>query len=95
MRIRYTPRACDDLGKILEYIDERSPRGAKSVQLAIKKTIELIGQFPRAGRPTGVLETRVLPVRRYPYLIYRSIKAGETCLVHVRHAARRPWEGDD
>jgi toxin ParE1/3/4 len=94
MRIRYTPRALNDLGEILKYIDERSPRGARNVKHAIKGTIELIGQLPLIGRPAGVRKTRVLPVRRYPYLIYWSIDAGEAWLVHIRHAARRSWQGD-
>jgi toxin ParE1/3/4 len=59
MRIRYTPRARDDLGEILKYIDERSPRGAHNVKRSIKRTIELIGQFPQAGRLAGVPGTRV------------------------------------
>lgn len=45
MRIRYTPRALNDLGEILKYVDERSPRGARNVKRAIKGTIELIGRF--------------------------------------------------
>jgi toxin ParE1/3/4 len=70
MRVRYTPRARDDLEAILKYISERSPRGAHDVRHSIKRTIELIGEFPRAGRLAGIQETRVLPIGRYPYLIY-------------------------
>jgi toxin ParE1/3/4 len=91
MRVRYTPRARSDLQSILEYIDERSSRGAKSVKRAIQKTIELIAEFPDVGRRAGELETRVLPAGRYPYLIYWSVEAGEVWLVHIRHARRQPW----
>ena len=69
MRVRYTPRARGDLSAILGYIDERSPQGARNVKQAIKKTIEFIGWYPQGGRISGVRETRVLPVGRYPYLI--------------------------
>jgi plasmid stabilization system protein ParE len=48
MRVRYTPRARSDLRSILQYIDERSPRGARNVKRAIQRTIELIGEFPKA-----------------------------------------------
>lgn len=91
--MRYAPRARNDLVEILKYLDDRSPQGAHNVKRAIQKTIELIGQFPESGRAAGVQTTRVLPVGRYPYLIYWSIEAGEVWLVHIRHAARRPWSG--
>lgn len=93
MRVRFTTRARNDLVEILNYVDERSPQGARNVKVAINKTIELIGQFPESGRRAGVEETRVLAVGRYPSLIYWSIEAGDVWLVHIRHAARRPWTG--
>ncbi len=94
MRVRYTQRARSDLESILQYIDERSPQGARSVKRAIQKTIELIGEFPEGGRRAGEQETRVLPAGRYPYLVYWSIEAGEVWVVHIRHARRRPWMGE-
>jgi len=93
MRVRFTPRARADLASILEYLDRQSPQGSLNVKRAIRKTIELIGQFPESGRRAGIRETRVTPVGRYPYLIYWSIEAEEAWLVHLRHAARRPWQG--
>jgi plasmid stabilization system protein ParE len=55
------------------------------------KAFSLIGRHPQIGRLSEVQETRVLPVGRYPYLIYWSIEAGEAWIVHIRHARRRPW----
>jgi toxin ParE1/3/4 len=95
MRIRYTPRARSDLEAILQYIDERSPVGARKVKRAIQKTIELIGEFPESGRRSGEQATRALPVGRYPYLIYWTIEAGEAWILHIRHSRRRPWKGDE
>ena len=95
MIIRYTPRARSDLLLILQYLDERSPSGARNVKRAIQKTIELIGEYPEGGRRTGEQQTRVLPAGRYPYLIYWSIEGGEAWIVHIRHARRRPWKGVD
>ena len=94
MRVRYTARARSDLAAILQYIDERSPQGARNVKRAIKITTELIGLHPEMGRRASVRETRVLSAGRYPYLVYWSIEAGEARIVHIRHAARRPWEGN-
>jgi toxin ParE1/3/4 len=50
MIVRYTRRAQGDLAKILNYLDERSPRGALSVRFAIKRTIDTISQNPNIGR---------------------------------------------
>jgi plasmid stabilization system protein ParE len=69
MRVRFTSRARTDLVEILNYLDERSPRGARNVKLAIHRTIELIGQAPLGGRLADVHETRVLSAGRYPYTI--------------------------
>jgi len=44
MKLCYTPRALSDLQSIFQFIDERSPRGARNVKRAIQKTIELIGE---------------------------------------------------
>jgi toxin ParE1/3/4 len=93
MRERYTPRARNDLQSILQYIDERNPQGARNVKRAIRKTINLIAEFPEVGRRAGEQGTRVLPAGRYPYLIYWSIEAGELWLVHIRDTRRTPWGG--
>jgi toxin ParE1/3/4 len=67
MRVRYTPRARSDLQFIIKYLDDRNPGAARNVERAIRRTIELIAEFPEGGRRTGVRDTRMLPVGRYPY----------------------------
>jgi plasmid stabilization system protein ParE len=47
MRIRYTPRDLADLTAILTYLERHSPQGAQNVARAMRKTIDLIGQFPQ------------------------------------------------
>jgi len=93
MRVRYTRRSQADVLAIFAYLDERSPQGADSVKRALKKTIDMIADYPHVGRLSGEQNTRVLPVGRYPYLIYWGIEMGEVVIVHIRHAAREPWEG--
>jgi plasmid stabilization system protein ParE len=92
MNVRYTPRARNDLSTILSYIEQNSPQGARNVARAVSKTIQLIAEFPQSGRLVGEQGTRVLPVGRYPYLIYWSVKGGEAWILHIRHTARRPWQ---
>ncbi|THD42738.1 MAG: type II toxin-antitoxin system RelE/ParE family toxin [Bradyrhizobium sp.] len=93
MRVRYTPRARDDLAKILKFIDERSPQGSRNVKRTIRKTIELIGQFPLAGKDAEESGTRVLPAGRYPYLIYWFVDNDAAWIVHIRDVRRAPWAG--
>ena len=92
MIVRYTPRASGDLDNILTYLDERSSEGAKHVHYSIRRVVELIGEYPYAGRTTGEQNTRVLPAGRYPFLIYWSIEAGEVWILHLRHTSRQPWK---
>jgi len=91
VRIRYTSRARNDLTTIFAYVEQHSPQGARNIAQALHKTVELIGQFPQSGRLAGEEQTRVLPVGRYPYLIYWSVEQDEAWIVHIRHTARRPW----
>jgi plasmid stabilization system protein ParE len=59
MRVRFTPRARNDLDAILKYLDERSPQGARNVHRTIRRTIELIGQAPEGGGRVKVQNARV------------------------------------
>jgi toxin ParE1/3/4 len=97
MRVRYTPRARDDIASILSYLELHSPQGARNVARAMRKTLELIGQFPQSGRPVEEFGIRVLRVGPYPYLIYWSAEADEVWVVHVRQRPAvpgiRPWTG--
>lgn len=94
MRVRYTRRARSDLLQILAYLNERSPAGAQNVRRSIRRTVNLIGQYPHSGRAAGEQQSRVLPVGRYPYLIYWSADGDEVWIAHIRHAARRTWRAD-
>jgi toxin ParE1/3/4 len=93
MRVRYTPRALGDLENILRYLSEHSPQGMRNVKRAIDNTKDLIGLFPQAGRLSKEAGARVLPVGRYPYLIYWTIEEGEAWIIHIRDGRRKPWKG--
>lgn len=90
MKLRYTPRAERDLRAILDDIEEHSRSGARNVRRAIRSTVALIGRFPELGRRTGEADVRVIPVGRYPYLIYWIAKARTVTVIHIRHGARQP-----
>ena len=91
MKVRYSPRAVADLGTIADYLTKRSPQGARAVERAIRTTVALIADFPGCGpaveqRPN----VRVLPVTRYPYLVFYTVADNAVVVLHIRHAARKP-----
>jgi len=49
-RVRWSPRAVDDLEAIAEYISFDSPAYAKAVVKTIVEITRKFSQFPRAGR---------------------------------------------
>ena len=95
MRTRITPRARADLGEIQRYLRQRSRIGARNVLRAIKAAIQFVGENPRGGvANTEEPSVRVKVVVEYPYKIFYRIDDDEILILHVRHSARLPWEGD-
>ncbi len=93
MKVRYSPRAIADLGDIADYLQPRSARGAAAVEAAIKATVRLIEEYPKCGRSVEQRpKVLVIPLGRYPYLIFYTIEGESAVILHVRHAARKPLE---
>lgn len=86
--VTWSPQALTDLNEIRDYLLPISPQGAESVRRAIAKSIDLLAQFPNAGRETNMASVRMLPIVTYPYLIYYTVLDSELFILHVRHGAR-------
>jgi toxin ParE1/3/4 len=96
MKVRYSPRATDDLIAIADYLTERNPPAARAVEAALRRTVDLLGEFPGSGRAlTQRPGVRVMPLARYPYLIFYTASVDELCVLHIRHGARVPVEAED
>jgi toxin ParE1/3/4 len=93
MKVRYRALALADLASIFEYLNERSPTGARNVLEAIHDAIEEISVHPRAAPQTSDPELRVKILGRYRYKIFYSVTEDAIEIIHIRHAARRPWVG--
>lgn len=90
MKLRYTTPAARDLDRILTYLAERSPQGARNVQARIQETISLLLEYPGVGQPTSRRGMRRIVVSPYPYLIFYRV-TGEAIIIHaIRHGARNP-----
>jgi toxin ParE1/3/4 len=91
VKVRFTLRARNDLESILDDLAKRSRYDG--VAAAIRKSVDLIGSFPERGRNVDQAGVRVIPVGRFPYLIFWSLGRNEVRILHVRHARREPWPG--
>lgn len=96
MKLKFTPRATQDLIGIAEYVREHSPRGALRVPDAILESLQHLVRFPRLGRPQKVEGVRKLVTRRYPYLVYYTLdeEIGEVVILTIQHPAREREHSD-
>ena len=95
MTVRYARRARADIEAIFDYIDRHNKAGARNVVAAIKKTADLLGAYPGAGRATDIANVRVIPLVTYPYLLYYTIKDDTVVIIHVRHGLRELPDVED
>ena len=97
MKLRYSETALHELDEIFSYIHERNRSAAVAVVNRIERLASLIGEQPFIGHLTDEEGVRVMPVVRYPFVIFYTLndKADEVVILHVRHGARlQPWEAD-
>jgi toxin ParE1/3/4 len=90
VKLRYTSKAAAELDRILAYIDEQSPQGARRVQRRIQTITELLVQQPYSGRRTSNRRLRRISATPYPYVIFYEITDQEVVIIGVRHGARDP-----
>ena len=96
MRIRYSPRATEDLAAIRQYLIERSPTGSNNVLAAIYAAIEFVRRNPHAAETTTIPGVRAKVVRHYQFVVfYRSAEGDVIEIAHIRHTSRQPWTGED
>jgi len=90
MKLRFTPRATQDLTAIGDYIRSKNPAAAVRVRAAILETLQMLTRFPGAGRAQTVEGVRKIVTRRYPYIVYYSIdQAAQEIIIHtIQHPAR-------
>ncbi len=89
MKLRFTPRAIENIADAADYLRARNPAAAGHVRAAIYDSLQSLLLFPRAGRLQSIAGVRKLVTRRYSYLIYYTVEAvGEIVILSVRHPSR-------
>jgi toxin ParE1/3/4 len=96
MKVEFAPRATADLRRI----GEQSRRAfgdavAAALETYIRATVARISVAPDgAQRLPQRPEVRVVPLVRYPFKIFYTVVGETISILHIRHAARRPWRGE-
>jgi toxin ParE1/3/4 len=90
MKLRFTPRAAQDIAAIADYIRARNPGAARQVRAAILQSLQNLVLFPKVGRAQAVEGVRKLVTRKYPYLVYYRVDEAseEIIILTIRHASR-------
>jgi plasmid stabilization system protein ParE len=91
MKLRYRELALADLESIFQFLNDRSPTGAHNVLRAIHEAIGEIAAHPLSAPRTSEGNIRVKILGRYRYKIFYSVTDETVEIIHIRHAARRPW----
>lgn len=73
MKVRYIPRAQDDVDEIYEGIAANNLNRARRVEHAIRTAAELLGRKPGLGVATGHEDARRWSMPEYPYAIFYRI----------------------
>jgi toxin ParE1/3/4 len=90
MKLRFSPRATQDLIEIANYIRERNPAASLRVRAAILDSLRVLILFPEIGRRQKVQGVRKLVTRKYPYVVYYMVDpdAAEIIILSIQHPAR-------
>ena len=90
MKLRFTPRAAQDIAAIADYIRARNPGAAQRVRAAILHSLQNLVSFQHVGRAQAVAGVRKLVTRKYPYLVYYTVDeaAEEIVILTIQHPAR-------
>jgi plasmid stabilization system protein ParE len=93
MRVRFTLTALTELEEIFAHIAQHDRKAARRIVERVELIAARLGEFPLIGHPADEPDVRIVPLGRFPYLVFYALAEGSVVILHVRHAARlRPWE---
>jgi toxin ParE1/3/4 len=90
MKLRFTPRAVENIAAIADYIRDHNPAAAQRVRAAIYDSLQDLILFPHAGRIQQIEDVRKFVTRKYVYLVYYTADdtADEIIVLNVKHPAQ-------
>jgi toxin ParE1/3/4 len=93
MKLRFTPRALENISAIADYIRFRNPAAGAACSICDlrKPALQDLILFPRVGRLQQTQGVRKFVTPRYAYLIYYTVDdaAWEIIILSVKHSAQK------
>jgi toxin ParE1/3/4 len=97
MKVEYSRRAVTDLRKISA--DSRRMFGAGVAEALEGRIRAVVDHISREPLSAPQVEQRpglhVVPLVRYPFKVFYRVLDDRVRVLHIRHTARRPWQGED
>lgn len=93
MKIRWLDQAVTDLVAVRSYIVQDNPSAAGDVARRIRQAVAILIDYPAAGRPGRVPNTRELVVTGTAYILPYRVRGGVVEILRVLHGARKWPEG--
>ena len=90
LKLRYTINAAAELEAVLASINDKSPKGAQRIKQRLQDVVELLLQYPAAGRLTNKRQLRRITAFPYPFVIFYRDEGADIIIHAVRHSSRRP-----
>jgi plasmid stabilization system protein ParE len=92
MKAVYTPASLIDLAEIADWLAVHYPSLAPAVELRIRQVVSMLERWPHSAPEMPVRPgVRVAAVGKYPYRIFYRVSDDLIEILHIHHAARRPW----
>lgn len=88
MRVRWLDQAIEDLKAVRTHIARDNPAAADVAQ-RLRAAVKMLGDYPAAGRPGRVPNTRELVIAGTPYILPYRVRAESVEILRVLHAAQQ------
>ncbi len=93
MKVVFTQPSLDELDEILTFLATRSRPAAQMFASHVEALADLLARWPEAGRRVERRpDLRVAAVRRFPVRVFYRVVDDSVEIIHIRHAARQPWQ---
>jgi toxin ParE1/3/4 len=89
MKITWHDIAKRDLIEIIEHIAKENPKAAHQIYIEIQDQIDILHDFPQAGRLGHVNKTRELVIVRTPFIAVYQIFDAQISILRILHGMRK------
>jgi toxin ParE1/3/4 len=96
MKLRFTPRATENIRGVADFLMARNPAAAARVQIDIYTCLQTLLLFPNVGRQQHAEGVRKIVTKRYSYLIYYipDEENDEVVVLNIKHPAQEREHSD-